>query len=116
MSEHKIHSGDVEVVLGDHKLTLKPNLDAAIRLSGLPGGITKMVDRCLNYEFDAILSVITTGIGKSSKDLPQLVFETGMVELSPICIKYLSIIANGGRPMDEEEEGEGEPDPLVQSS
>lgn len=108
------HSGDVMINLTGHgEVALKPTLDAAIRLSSLPGGINKMVDRCLNYEFDAILTVVQTGLGEQSKDLAGIVYKSGMIELAPQCIHFLHVIANGGRPLTDESEDN---DPLANSS
>lgn len=117
MNENNTHSGDVMINLADNgEAALKPTLDAAIRLSNMPGGINKMVDRCLNYEFDAILTVVQVGLGENSKDLPQIVFKTGMLELAPSCIEFLHVIANGGRPISDTPENEEDSGPLGNSS
>ncbi len=117
MSEHNTHSGDVMINLTDNgEVALKPTLDAAIRLSSAPGGINKMVDRCVNYEFDAILTVVQVGIGENSKDLPGIVFRTGMIELAPSCIEFLHVIANGGRSLSDKPEQKEDGTPLANSS
>lgn len=117
MTQPEIGAGDVVVKLGEHELTLRPTLKAAMSLSSQRGGITTLVQRCLDLEFDAIFAVVLAGMeGKNSKDLPELVYSAGMLKLSPICIKFLHIVANGGRPIgDDEEEGE-EKSPLENSS
>lgn len=117
MSQPEIGAGDVVVQLGEHSVTLRPSLKAAITLSGQRGGITTMVQRCLDFEFDAIHTVVLAGLGgENSKDLPELVYSAGIMNLAPICITFLHIVANGGRPLGSDE-GEGdEKSPLEKSS
>lgn len=115
-------SGDVKIELDGHGVVyLRPTLDAAIKLSSMPGGIAKVVDRCMSYEFDAILSVISYGLGGPSKELPSVVYKTGMVTLAPACIHYLHVLANGGKPIsddddDDDDDNEEQHDPLANSS
>lgn len=116
---HNTHAGDVTIQLGSAgEVVLKPSLDAAMTLSAMPGGIVKMVERCMNFEFDAIMKVVVCGIGSNSKDLPQLVYEAGLSELSPQCILFLNVLVNGGKmpSADDEAEGAEGGDPLANSS
>ena len=98
-----------------NEVTLKPTLGAAITLSGGTGGLSRLNQRVADLEFSAIRSVIVAGLGgKGSKDLDELIFKAGLLSLSGACITFIHIVANGGRPLvDEEEEGET---PLVNSS
>jgi len=112
MTKPEVGAGDVEITLGDHQLVLKPTLQAAISLSSAQGGISTLVNRCLNLEFDALHQVIAAGLGSNSKDLQQLIYTTGMIQVSPVCIKFLTILANGGRMRDEEESEAQETGPL----
>jgi len=117
MSEPKIGAGDISLSLNEHEIVLHPTLRAATTLSSSQGGITRMVERCLQLEFEAIYAVILAGMGgKQSKDLRELVYAKGMLDLSPICIRFLHILANGGRPLTPDEEPESDDDPLEESS
>lgn len=117
MSQPEFGAGDVVVQLGEHEVTLRPTLKAAMTLSGQRGGITTMVQRCLDFEFDAIYTVVLAGLGgENSKDLPELVYSAGLINLSAICIKFLHIVANGGRPLGEDESEGDEKAPLEKSS
>ncbi len=117
MGKAEIGSGDVALQLGDNDVVLRPTLKACMSLSNQRGGVTGMVQRCLDFEFDAIHSVIVAGMdGKTSRDLPELIFKTGLIELSSTCIKFLHIVANGGRPLGEVEDEEKEEPPLENSS
>ena len=116
MSQHEIGAGDVKIHLEGHGAeVLRPTLDACVKLSSGPGGINKMFERVRNLEFSAILAVIEAGLGKTSKELPNLIYQTGLVNLHVPCSEFLAIISNGGRRFTEEDK-EGEKDPLKQSS
>lgn len=100
-----IGDGDVPIVLGEHEFVLKPTLKAAMTLSR--GGLIDLVKRCADLDFEAIQSVIVAGIGKRSKDIPGLIFESGLLALSEPCIRFVHILANGGKPFDDEQETAG---------
>ena len=104
MSEANIGAGDIEIELDGKPYTMRPTLKAALALSNVQGGISMMVQRCLNCELDAIVSVISHGLGATSKDLPELVYKTGMLNLNAQCIRFLHVISNGGRPPVEKED------------
>lgn len=110
MSKHEIGSGNVIVNLdGQGEVTLKPTLKACTSLTGMTGGVLKLQERVLNMEFSAIKMVIEAGIGRSSKELDDIIFRTGLFDLRGPCITFLSNVANGGRPLGEVEEEETDP-------
>lgn len=110
MSEHNIGEGDVEIELDGEMVTLRPTLKAALTLTNGQGGLPVMVQRCINLEMDAIVSIISHGLGVYSKDLPEKVYRTGLFALSGKCIRFLNILANGGRPLaDDKEENASTP-------
>lgn len=108
MSKAEIGAGDVVVELDGHTITLKPTLKAAMALSRVNGGLTALVGKCLAYDFDAIHKIIADGSGINSKDLPDLIFRTGLIELAPPCIRFIHILCNGGRPLTEKEGDSGD--------
>ena len=114
MSEnHELGAGDVPIELEGHgELVLKPTLKAAMALTNGKGGVPALVDRCLNYELNALVQIISVGIDDNSKDLPEIIYQTGMLKLAPQCIEYLHIIANGGKPVSDETPDEGGDTPL----
>lgn len=117
MSKPEIGAGDVVVNLVDHgDVVLRPSLKACTQLSSAPGGINKMMEQVRNLEFGAILSVMTAGLGSNSKDLPELIYKTGLVNLHLQCNEFLAIIANGGRRFTEEDQEGGHEDPLAKGS
>lgn len=95
-------AGDVPITIGGQEYVLKPTLKAAQELSR-NDGIGRMVQRCATLEIDAVVQVIAAGLGRTSKDLPEKVYETGLRLLAPACITFLTNLSNGGRPITEEE-------------
>lgn len=113
-------AGNVEIVLGDDTLILKPTLNAALAISRTAGGIRGAIDKVAAMDFDAITSVIRLGIGteeaKRRKDLDRMIYENGLYdaqgEVMGKCIEFLSNLARGGKPADavkDENSEEGNP-------
>lgn len=102
---------DVIIELTGEEFALKPSLKACTTLARRDGGITSLVQKCNCFEFDAIHSVIIAGIGQNSKDLPERIYQTGLIQLAPKCIEYLHIVANGGRRPGSDDEKGVESDP-----
>ena len=105
---NNIGDGNISVFLDGDEHFLTPNLKACIALSNVKGGISQLVQRCLDLEFDAIKLVITNGLGKNSKDLPEIIYRSGLINLQTACIQYLHIIANGGKPLTGDDSGDKE--------
>lgn len=114
MSRPEIGAGDIVIELDGEEVTLRPTLKAAMSLSRSAGGIVNLINKCGVYDFDTIVAVVTAGLGVQSKDIPDKCWRTGMIELAPVCIRYLHVLANGGRsPSDE---GDKQEAPLTETS
>ena len=98
-----VGAGNVEIELDGETCILKPSLQACQALSRMRGGISNMARAVGDLDFDAMVTVIGLGLGlsgKELKDLPERVYETGLPNLSAPLIRYLLIVANGGKPLD----------------
>jgi len=110
----QLGAGNVEIELDGETVTLKPSLRAAQAISRQSGGISAAVAAVGRFDFDAIVSVVTLGLGASdaeAKAIPEKIFVTGLTDLVGPVTKFLTIIANGGRPIDQNG-GEEAADPL----
>ncbi|MBU1306329.1 MAG: hypothetical protein KKF33_12535 [Alphaproteobacteria bacterium] len=108
MTKAKIGAGNVAIVLDGEDVVLRPNLKAAQTISRQKGGIMAAVDAVGKFDFDTIAAVITLGLGvegKEARDIPEKVYSTGMADLVAPVINYLSILANGGRPVSDDADG-----------
>jgi hypothetical protein len=106
-------AGDVELSVSGEKVVLRPSLNAAIKLSTQPGGLSKMVERCTDLDFDAICDVLIIGGGMTvGQETKEDIFKEGIINLVLPCVRFLNLLATGGKPADESEES----DPLARSS
>lgn len=116
----RIGDGNVELELEDgDKLTLKPTWGAAQAISRNLGGISGAVERVVRLDIDATVQVIMFGLGyfgtrKPPNDLAERIWKTGFTDrsggIAETTIKYLNILANGGKPLPEDGgSGEGNP-------
>lgn len=113
MAKTHIGAGNVEIELDGEVVVLRPNLKAAQNISRAKGGIMAAVEAVGRFDFDVMVNVIGLGIGAEGKDareLPEKVYATGMADLVAPVINYLTILANGGRPV-QAAGGEGDEDP-----
>lgn len=111
-SKPRLGGGDVNINLmngsGDpESFTLVPSYNAARVLSAQTGGMLKAMQRVMDGDIEAVVSIITLGLGygmasnRAPKDLAERVWKTGMSDetggLGERCITYLRILMAGGR-------------------
>lgn len=107
MSDPKLGVGDVPITLGDREVVLKPSLHAIMTISRTTGGIVGAIQRVGNLDFETVALVVTLGLGMSGnsrevRELPEKIYQSGIMGLVPDVIRYLTILSNGGRPPPEE--------------
>jgi len=114
MTSASLGAGNVTITLDGDEVTLRPSLKAAQTISKQAGGIIAAIHAVGRFDFETIVSVVALGLGvsqaKEVQSLAEKVYSTGITDLVEPVTKYLTIIANGGRPV-EVGGGEGEPDP-----
>lgn len=105
----------------DRDLVLKPTLFSVRTLSRKYGGLQPLVDRIAKIDFDAIIDVLECGgqivaNPKNRAELEAAVYAAGLSDFAAgipaLCIKYVTILINGGRPPPEdasEDKSEGNP-------
>jgi hypothetical protein len=109
MSKAKLGDGNVDFELDGKPVTLKPSLRAAQTISRQAGGIGSALEAVGRMDVDVITGLVALGLGKEPKDVAEKVWRTGYPKVSPHVIRFLSVIANGGRLPTEG--GEGDEDP-----
>lgn len=110
MSESQVGVGDVRITLDGQERVLRPTLHATMTVSKLSNGIVGAIQKVSTFDFDTIVQVVILGLGLSNnareaREIPDKVYKTGMMDLTPQVVRYLTILANGGRPPPEEETG-----------
>ena len=107
-----IGSGNVTIVLDGEEVVLKPSLKAAQTISKTSGGIIPAINAIGRFDLETMVTVIALGLGKTGtrdlQDLAEKVYSTGITELVEPVTQFLTIVANGGRPVSG---GEGDQDP-----
>lgn len=113
MSKATLGAGNVDITLDGETVTLRPTLRAAQTISKQSGGIMSAVQAVGRFDLEVMTSVIALGLNVTTpreiSDLAEKVWSTGMADLVEPVTRYLTILANGGRPV--ESGGEGAPDP-----
>ena len=101
MSENKaaLGAGNVEIVLDGEKVTLKPSLKAALALSAQPGAIAGAVEAVGNFNLQTMTMVVSLASGRDTEETAEAIYKTGMVDLSPPIVRFLMMLANGGKPV-----------------
>lgn len=110
-SKPRLGAGNVDITLDGEAVTLKPTLKAAQTLSRQTDGLMGAIERVTRFDLDTITSVVALGTGREVKEVADAVWRTGVSDLAPSAIKYLGILANGGRPADGSNGGEEDADP-----
>lgn len=107
----KIDEGIVRLSLGGEEVELLPTLKAIKRISAAFGGITNALAKIQALDFEAYVTVIKHGAladDALAKRLDELVFATRPVRLMPDLVRYLMILANGGRPLSDDDAASAE--------
>lgn len=108
----KLNEGEVEITLNGTPRVLRPTLNAMQALSRSHNGLAGVRDALVRQDVDAVCNVLFHGMNlkeSDRKDLPKAVWKNGITgELLISLIKYVAILGNGGKPLEESEDGDGE--------
>jgi hypothetical protein len=110
--------GDVQIELDDQgTVVLRPTYEACLAVSRIAGGLTAAIMRCRNLDIETIVEIISIGVGANPSMRDRIVgpavFRTGVINLAPACVRFIRIVANGGRPPPDE--GDDQQRPLGES-
>lgn len=97
--------GEVEIILAGSTEILRCSLAAAKAVNAFAGGNGHqgIIARLGMLDFDTYVAVIAYGLGKRPVDVEEKVYRTGVMNLTAVCIKYVTNLANGGKPVKEAE-------------
>ena len=105
MASPKFATGEVTVDLAGTTYTLRPTLQAARALGRDFGGFAPLLQRIRDLDLDAYVAVIVQGAAlerREAKEVPDLVWQSGMIDLLAPTTEFVMILANGGRPLGDE--------------
>jgi hypothetical protein len=108
---------EITINLDGEQLVLRPSLLAAQQLSRAAGGFVELNNRISKLDFDTIVSVVALGLGygagttRQPQNLEERVWRTGLAELAVPCVQFVTLLANGGRPLAEAHDDTASPPP-----
>lgn len=101
--------GHVDIPLRGSTFTLVPSLGAACELNRRHQSFGALLAKLEAYDLAASADVVHCGLGRTAEDREmseEEVYDTGLLDLAPLLIRYVILLANGGRPIRPEGDGE----------
>ena len=89
----------VAITLGGEIRELKCTLEAMTVMNKAYGGMLNMYQRVKDVDFEAMLVAVGCGLmleGEEAKKLPDLVYKSGMIDLSVPVGEFVLLCASGG--------------------
>jgi hypothetical protein len=99
----------VDINLDGETLQLMPSFNAARYFSKKYGGLFPLVD-LINYgNLEAAIDVVWLGLGEDDetkrKEVSHKIYEAGLSKLAPKLVRYVILLANGGREPEPKKDG-----------
>ena len=91
----KATHGTVIVIVGDLSFTLKPTLQAVLKIEQRFGGLRPALEICNMQNVEASSFIIAAGANLKDdqvKGLPEQVFHAGIVQITAQVIPYLTLL------------------------
>lgn len=111
VNDHRVGIGDVPIKIDGEELIMKPSWGAAQLVSQRFGGISGAVEKVIRLDIDSTVQIVMFGLGyvgtrKPPIDLAEKIWRSGLTDqsggIAEACVKFLHVLANGGRPPPEE--------------
>jgi hypothetical protein len=99
--------GHVEIPLAGGQVTLAPTLGAATALNRRHENFGTLLAKLEAYDLAAAADVVHLGLGRGDHErgtTEEQVFAVGLIELTPLLLRFVIMLANGGKPVKPEEE------------
>lgn len=104
----------VTVEIDGEELTLIPSPDAIISLSAKYDGIAPLINALGRLSLQAAVDTVVAGMGwegRAARDAQSMVARSSIVEIAPKLTEFAMILANGGRPLREDDAEKEKADP-----
>lgn len=104
----RVNYGQIDIELGDEMITLKPTLAAMQKIDRVFGSVRDASERVAKLSLDALVAIIAAGANldsQSAKELPERVFQAGVLNVAGPVSDYLIALMN---PTGRKAEGDGE--------
>jgi hypothetical protein len=97
-----VQPGDVEITLNGEAHTLRCTLRAAKTVNAYFGDYPTAFRKIGELGQDAFFVVIAAGLNKKVNEVEEAVYSTGLPPLVDPLLEYIGLLANGGKPVQEE--------------
>jgi hypothetical protein len=104
---NKVTRGMVDVELDGEVITMSPTLGALTKIERRFGSVRQAAEAVANMQHAAICDIITFGAGldkASQKELPEAVFQAGLVNVAGAAGEYLAKLLNPAGDVDQDDE------------
>ncbi|WGD32013.1 hypothetical protein AncyloWKF20_09420 [Ancylobacter sp. WKF20] len=102
--------------IGDREEVLLPTLGAALDLNKRHGGLMNLLAALERYDLNAAVDVVLAGLNRPVDEREATtaqVFGAGLMTLTPDLVRFVIVLANGGRaPSGDEAEAKEPPRPF----
>src|SRR3569623_630630 len=99
---------EVEITQKGQKESLRCTLKAAKAVNAMAGGYQNALARLAAMDQDAYSAIVAAGLSKRPMDVEQAVYEAGLPTLAQPLSTFVMMLANGGKPLDDDEEKSSE--------
>lgn len=110
MSKAEPGIGDVEITLDGVIHILRPTMENALKILATcdrVGGVQAAQQKVASLQFEIICDIIAHGLGcnptQRQRMIPEMVVKAGLLNLFGPVIRFLEIVSNGGKPVEDEE-------------
>lgn len=89
--------------------TLRPTLRAGKSINGFFGSYMAALRKLSELDQDAFFVVIAAGLSKKPSEVEDDIFAHGLPDLVEPCTTFVTLLANGGKPIKPVAEGDAKP-------
>ncbi|GAA0030221.1 hypothetical protein [Bradyrhizobium ottawaense] len=90
---------NIDITLGGKTASLNANLAAAKAVNALGTGFQNAIFKIGALDLDTYAGVVAAGLGKKASEVEDAVFQSGLVNLTAPLVEFVTLLANGGKPL-----------------
>lgn len=88
---------DVEIILDGEPVKLRTTLEVGKRINAIGGGFRVVEDRLRASDLLAYIEVVAVALNKTTAEVQEKVFRTGMPYLARPLFQFIGRLGNGGK-------------------
>jgi hypothetical protein len=92
----------ISIILDGEEFVLQPSSYAAFAISRHAGGFVSAAERVLRFDRDMIAGAIALGLAMDPQAVEDKIERSSMADLMPAVSDFIQVLANGGKPIEDE--------------